>query len=133
MDAFKASEVLGVMLENIKASRANARGVFPEPQDEKQSAAITLGMLSSGGVPPPLPSPGANGLPNTTAFESKAGYENLLGLGPPPQAQQQDGAANAPSPFSMFGPQSNFQDMQNMNLDWVCIPLLFFPFSLSQY
>ena len=120
MDAFKASEVLGVMLENIKASRVasnvNTGNMFPEPQDEKQSAAITLGMLSSGGVPPQQTSP-SNGMGNTN-FDSRATFDNLLGLNPG-QGQQPDGAANAPSPFSMFGPQSTFQDVQNMGLDWV--------------
>ncbi|KAL4977720.1 fungal-specific transcription factor domain-containing protein [Aspergillus desertorum] len=54
MDAWKASGVLGVMLSGLQ-QRADLEGtpVTPafEPQDEKQSAAMTLGLLSSGMTP----------------------------------------------------------------------------------
>lgn len=108
MDAYKASGVLGVMLDNIKATRQDQSNPMfnTDPQDEKQNAAMTLGLLSSGG----LPSPNA---PNSTAFEPKSHTENLLGM------SNSDGmAANAPSPFSMFGATGQLQDA-NMSLDWV--------------
>ncbi|KAJ5899938.1 hypothetical protein N7495_004682 [Penicillium taxi] len=56
MEAYKASSVLGVMLSKLQQSTApeieNSVGaaIF-EPQDEKQNAAMTLGLLSSGMSP----------------------------------------------------------------------------------
>ncbi|KAL4925468.1 Zn(II)2Cys6 transcription factor [Aspergillus undulatus] len=53
MEAWKASGVLGVMLSGLQRGGPEGTPVTPafEPQDEKQSAAMTLGMLSSGMTP----------------------------------------------------------------------------------
>lgn len=100
MDAWKASGVLGVMLNGLQ-QRQNLEGtpVTPafEPQDEKQSAAMTLGLLSSGMTPigqsatfndvslkpsePPLPTLGGFGGPETNPGASSI-FNNMFGQMP---------------------------------------------------
>ncbi|EPS31528.1 hypothetical protein PDE_06483 [Penicillium oxalicum 114-2] len=112
MEAFKARSVLEVMLTKLhsavpgRENLSGAGGAMFEPQDEKQNAAMTLGLLSSGmspmnSGPPPYPDPlfkmsGDPSLPVSTA--------TMPGEMPGPL-----------SPFSsMFG---SMPDMQ-VNLDW---------------
>jgi hypothetical protein len=123
VEAFKASNILRIMLEKIKnpepappSQTDNLFGNFGSgDMQPEHSAAMTLGMLS-GGVTP-------NG-----SFQSPGGttYPNLeLGpsMGPPlPSEFQPDAGAanNAASPFSMF---TNLGSSSNMaldqNFDWV--------------
>lgn len=104
MEAFKASSVLGVMLSKLLQTPGaeNGPGVAVEPTDEKQNAAMTLGLLSSG------MSPMGQG---QTQFSDQVFRSNDASMGA--------GVAEipgAPSPFSsMFG---QMPDMQ-VNLDWV--------------
>ncbi|KAF3481982.1 uncharacterized protein GIQ15_04741 [Arthroderma uncinatum] len=112
MDAWKASSVLGLLLERLShgpetRDPPSIERTF-DPQDEKQSAAMTLGLLSSGLTPLGPTSP-----PQFT--------DSMLGIdrstGPPPgglpSGIDQAGAPN--SPFGMFG---QMPDMQPFNLDW---------------
>lgn len=107
LEAWKAAAVLGVMLGKLNMGPENGAIPTPafEPQDEKQSAAMTLGLLSSG------MSPMNSGPPPTFADPSFKMLDPSLapgGLG-----TSADIAA-APSPFgSMFG------QMPDMQLDWV--------------
>lgn len=111
LEAWKASTTLGVMLgkldmgfRGVESNNANANPTF-EPQDEKQNAAMTLGLLSSGMNT-------SNTGPSTfsdQAFKTEA-----------PLTQGGTGMATdvpgAPSPFG-----STFGQMPDMplNLDWV--------------
>lgn len=113
LEAWKAAGVLGVMLSKMNLGflgPENGALAPPfEPQDEKQSAAMTLGLLSSG------MSPMNNGPPPTfTDPTFKMPDPSLAqgGLGTTADV------AAAPSPFgTMFG---QMPDMQ-LNLDWVNI------------
>jgi hypothetical protein len=109
MEAWKASSLLGVMLGKLVVQTPgleNAAGASFEPADEKQNAAMTLGLLSSGMSPmnpgpPPFADPG---------FKMSA---SPMGMGAGTGGAEIPGAL---SPFSsMFG---QMPDMQ-VNLDWV--------------
>jgi hypothetical protein len=109
MEAYKASVVLGVMLAKLHSTVPGLENVAGsnmfEPQDEKQNAAMTLGLLSSGMSPmnpgpPPFSDPmlKMSDSPMPTGFGASAEMPGAL------------------SPFSsMFG---QMPDMQ-VNLDWV--------------
>lgn len=106
MDAWKASELLTVMLAKLDPANApdgqrdpqnqapNKQSVYPElgpgsgvsAVDEKQTAAYTLGLLSAGGLSPsggpsnsaPVPNGFGTGPGAATAFESRNGIDALL-------------------------------------------------------
>ena len=109
IEAWKAGGALGVMLAKLNLGFPESTAAAPtfEPQDEKQSAAMTLGLLSSGMSPM---NPGQQSL-NDIAFKMAEA---------PLPAQGAFGTTadmpGAPSPFNtMFG---QMPDMQ-LNLDWV--------------
>ncbi|EGD96107.1 C6 transcription factor [Trichophyton tonsurans CBS 112818] len=112
MDAWKASSVLGLLLEKISCRRENRDTTSMDssfdPQDEKQSAAMTLGLLSSGLTPQGPTSPPQFG-------------DSMIGIDRTSSAQQgslpsnMDQLAGLNSPFGMFG---QMPDMQPFNLDW---------------
>ncbi|KAF9894375.1 hypothetical protein FE257_007878 [Aspergillus nanangensis] len=107
MDAWKASAVLGVMISQLNLGFSDGKPSVTsfEPQDEKQSAAMTLGLLSSGMSPM---NPGPPGF-NDGALKMETPLPPQGGFGPTGEL------AGAPSPFStMFG---QMPDMQ-VNLDW---------------
>ncbi|OJJ46101.1 hypothetical protein ASPZODRAFT_67377 [Penicilliopsis zonata CBS 506.65] len=110
LKAWKATSVLEVMLGKLHLAHP-----LPEPnvvaptlfesQDEKQNAAMTLGLLSSGMSPIPT-GPSAF---NDSAFKMSDANVPLSGLAPATDLP------GAPSPLgSMFG---QMPDMQ-VNLDW---------------
>lgn len=108
MEAFKASTILGVMFGKLHSAmpgleNGTGNAMF-EPQDEKENAAMTLGLLSSGMSPMPHGQP-----PFPDSFK----------VGESPMATGVGVSAEMPgalSPFSsMFG---QMPDMQ-VNLDWV--------------
>ncbi|OQD73777.1 hypothetical protein PENDEC_c013G05658 [Penicillium decumbens] len=108
MEAYKASSVLGVMLAKLHSTipglENGAGNAMFEPQDEKQNAAMTLGLLSSGMSPMnPGPPPFSDPMlkmadsPMPTGFGASAEMPGAL------------------SPFSsMFGQMPDTQ----VNLDW---------------
>jgi hypothetical protein len=109
MEAWKASSLLGVMLGKLvvpDSGMENTAGPGFEPADEKQNAAMTLGLLSSGMSPMnPGPPPFADPM-----FKMS---DSTMGAGPGVGTAEMQGAL---SPFSsMFG---QMPDMQ-VNLDWV--------------
>jgi hypothetical protein len=129
IDAFKASEILRIMLEKLHAAQrseepqtsAEAFAKFDDNLQPEHSAAMTLGMLSSGGVTPNtammfgnpgLLTPGKFGNPDMSMSDG----------GPMPQGFATEGAVgmNAPSPYSqVFGAGNpNIMDLP-ANLDWV--------------
>jgi hypothetical protein len=113
IDAWKASGVMGMMLEKLNMGQqskdSKPAGPVFEPQDEKQNAAMTLGLLSSGVSPVPnSTSAGQFGDTNLKMGDSPLPHDAMINMEQVP--------AQAPSPFSMFGPMN---DMQPLNLDWV--------------
>ncbi len=141
MESYKASEILTVMINKIRTCvQANANGrqapmtpfPFPSmtngnttspygpPQMEdkpEHSAAMTLGMLSSGGLTPnasALYNNHGNGYPSNTNMEN---LQQSSGLTPNYSMEQApNGIPSAPSPFSfMTGGQTDMP----VNVDWV--------------
>ena len=138
LEAFKAFSIVGVMLQKIQAIRAQtaarmAQGAFQyaasaaakqggtyQSEDEKpeHSAAITLGMLSSGGPgewkPEPYPL-----TPQSNGNSASASTGPSTGLTPNfPVDTSMGGMQNAPSPFSFF---NGLEGDMAANLDWVSL------------
>ena len=140
MEAYKASAILSILVTQLKASSGQAHGIN-DPQrygagnhnevhgqvDEKQNAAMTLGLLSSGGKSPnggmsdqqtQNQKAYGNVFDNTNSIENwlqPAGTTSTLGDG----VSDNQGAANGPINFlGMLG--ANVRDEAGgMNLDWV--------------
>lgn len=114
LEAWKASGMLGVMLAKLNPAFSgvetnNVPTAF-EPQDEKQNAAMTLGLLSSGmsgaGTGPATYNDPAFEMPDPPVTQTGAMTSDVSG---------------APSPFSsMFGQMPEMQ----LNLDWVGCSLI---------
>ena len=104
IDAWKASSVLGLLLEKMSLMR-NAPRAF-EPQDEKENAAITLGLLNSGLTP--SPGSGSTLLNNDTSPPKGA-------------AHVQSPARNVTTATSPFGNVNGMMPDFELNLDWVCL------------
>lgn len=140
MEAYKASEVLNVLLAQLKVSTGAAQGLNDQPQygggnqnrahdqtDEKQNAAMTLGLLSSGGKSPDSGMSGQqsqNQRATANMFENNNSIEGFLqpgGQGSIPNGGGFDAQnnTNGPMPFmGMFG--TGVPDLGGgMNLDWV--------------
>ena len=144
MEAFKASEILTVILNKIKYSRSQAAGrttqnPFPFPglsngadgqgfglsgeEKPEHSAAMTLGMLSNGGMTPNSVSIFNGAFPSMGGVNPSMGDMQSAGLTP---GYSMDQAANSipsvPSPLSFFGNGNLAGDMP-ANLDWVSADL----------
>ncbi|KAJ5290998.1 hypothetical protein N7478_000249 [Penicillium angulare] len=120
MEAWKATSILGVMLAKLRSTvpglETGTGNAMFEPQDEKQSAAMTLGLLSSGMSPiNPGLSPFSDPTMRMTDSPMPAGAMGMgmgMGMGAGAPAEMPSGPL---SPFSsMFG---QMPDMQ-ANLDW---------------
>jgi hypothetical protein len=99
---------------------ANASATGNGSMDE-QNAAMTLGLLSSGGVSPNPQTQNTNQHPRSmisgfeSVFNNSMGQDQAYGSGFGVQ-----GAANVPDTFNnMFG--NGAADFGGMNLDWVCL------------
>jgi hypothetical protein len=141
MEAYKAFTTLSIMLNELKKDRPvrqqpqngfqAATSAFPAPSPmdvaPEHSAAMTLGMLSTGGMTPN----------SANMFDQRypASMANLLN-DPMPQQQSTGltpqyngatsgpGAENAPSPFSNLFGANLFQNLDlppTDNLNWVCV------------
>lgn len=113
MEAWKASNILGVMLAKLHSTipglESGTANTMFEPQDEKQNAAMTLGLLSSGMSPM-----NSGPAPFTESVMKMSDSPMPTGTGAPADW------SGPISPFSsMFG---QMPDMQVNNLDWVSIP-----------
>lgn len=139
MEAFKASELLTVILNKLKYSRNQVAGrppqnPFPFPgltngtdsqafglqgeEKPEHSAAMTLGMLSNGGMTPNSASMFNGAFPSTGGVNSNVGDMPSSGLTPGYSMEQAaNGIPSAPSPLSFFGNGSLAGDMP-ANLDW---------------
>lgn len=139
MEAFKASELLTVILNKMKYSRNQAAGrtpqnPFPFPSlsngtdgqafgvqgEEKpeHSAAMTLGMLSNGGMTPNSASMFNGAFPSTGGANSNMGDMQSSGLTPGHSMEQAaNGVPSVPSPLSFFN-NGNLAGDIPANLDW---------------
>jgi Fungal specific transcription factor domain len=143
IEAYKASEILTVLISQLKAPTGPAHGNNDQQQyggpnrngihgqvDEKQNAAMTLGLLSSGGKSPNV------GISNQQTTQHQRAPGNIFDnsnsiealLQPTGTSSSFSGASifdppnttNAPIPFfGMFGAASVPDDGGGMNIDWV--------------
>lgn len=107
-------------------------------QDEKQNAAMTLGLLSSGLSPGGPASPPQ--YPDYTARMDGGGFQQHSGGSSSHQGlmPDQNAVQSPPSGFGGGGVFNPFPDVQSFNLDWVCLVFYFyfyfyFPFSFRYY
>jgi len=148
MEAYKAHGTLSVMIDKIKRHRAMrqaqqsfaaAAAAYPASTNTddanvapEHSAAMTLGMLSTGAL-----TPNAAGLFDNRqypAYDPAAPQMQPTGLTPnySGPGEQQNGPVSAPSPFSsLFASNPGFQslDAPSTDIDWVskCDNQLTFP------
>ena len=147
MEAFKAAELLAVMLDKIKAMRTQFQNrqtqnqypfsnitngtagavPFSPPEVDKpeHSAALTLGLLSSGGLTPNSATLFNGGF--STAPPNVANMSDMqpLGMSPNfPMDQSGNGFGSTPNPFTILANNNGVLDMSSTNLDWVCISLV---------
>jgi hypothetical protein len=125
IEAYKAANILDIMLEKIKnpvpapaiidppRKQENLFGSFSSSDlQPEHSAAMTLGMMSSG-LTPNYQSPGGTNYP---PLDIGTG----TGLTPDFSADIMPGINNAASPFSMFNNMAGSGDMAlDQNFDWV--------------
>ena len=141
MEAYKASTVLTVILKKLQCSR-NSAGIRPPqnpfpfpgmgngtdgqpfgaPAEEKpeHSAAMTLGMLSNGGMTPNSAALFNGAFPSNGGGNTSIGDMQPSGLTPGYSTEQSaNGIPSAPSPLSFFSNGAFGGDMPPANLDWV--------------
>lgn len=114
IEAYKAAGIMGVMLAKLSFPGQNSDSgssatLFTVP-DEKQNAAMTLGLLSSGISP-------QNNAPTTFTDSFKSLESSLSSGGYGVSSAEGLGLG---SPFGMLG---QAPDMQPLNLDWVGVSL----------
>ncbi len=132
MEAYKASELLNVLLYHIKLpfSPTNPQNTqlptgTQQPQgssNDEQNAAMTLGMLQAGGLGSSGPNAGASNAPSPGGQWDKTGLYSNFGGNNDQFNSTIFGAANAASPFAggFFSGAMGMGNMdQGMNLDWV--------------
>lgn len=141
MEAFKASEILTVILNKMKYGRSQAAGRTPQnpfpfpglangtdgqafgaPVEEKpeHSAAMTLGMLSNGGMTPNSASMFNGTFPSNVGSNANMGDIQSSGLNPGYSMEPAaNGIQSASDPLSFFGNANLAGDMPPANLDWV--------------
>ena len=122
MPAYKASELLTMMLEKVRTdigSQNSSNTSAPlnrfsiDASDEKQNAAMTLGLLSSGAM-----------TPNTASLAAAVQQQNSQMPNASNTAASSQPDQSAPNAFSMdmFGNPMDLSGSgagSNMNLDWV--------------
>lgn len=138
MEAYKAHTTLSVMLSQLKKDRPTpgphngfqaATSVFPNPSpmDEsnvapEHSAAMTLGMLSTGGMTPNSANMFDQRYPASMANLLNEPMQQPTGLTPQYNGNGPQGAENAPSPFSNLFGANLFQNLDlppTDNINWV--------------
>ena len=144
MEAYKASTVLTIMLKKMRNSRPQqgrgAQNPFPFPSmstaaengqafsapvEEKpeHSAAMTLGMLSSGGIGQNATTQFNGAFPATSADSNMNNMQTSSGLTPGfSMDQSTDGLPSAPSPLNFFSGTllPGMDTNGDVNIDWVC-------------
>ncbi|MCJ1434706.1 hypothetical protein MMC27_004075 [Xylographa pallens] len=134
MEAFKAGEILGVMLLKLQQMHSQATNLktqnpfqvhngvtqFTPPEDEKpeHSAALTLGMLSSGGLTPNQGQGFNANCPSIPGASNQQVDMQPRALSPFTMDQAVNGLPSAPSPFSFLTNGNGSLDLPPTNLDW---------------
>ena len=148
IEAYKASELIAVMLKKLKTPitqtggrRAQSPFPFPgmglgnnsafDPQLEdkpEHSAAMTLGMLSNGGMTPNTAHMFNGPYPAIPGSSSMGGDSQQPGLAAPNFSLEQsaNGTASAPSSLPYMANGNTSVDMSAANIDWV-------KFTISSY
>ena len=138
IEAFKAGETLALMLTKLQAMHMQSTKMqsqnqfqyqngtcapqYTPPEDEKpeHSAALTLGMLSTGGL---TPNPGQMfnpSFPLTPGANANMADMQTRGISPNNNIDPAvSGIQSAPSPFSFLMNTSGGFDIPPTNLDWV--------------
>jgi hypothetical protein len=134
MEAFKASEVLDMLLQKLRLPYGKSPGQlqaqqYPFPNTtgdgngsmDEQNAAMTLGLLSAGGVSPNPQMQNLNQQQNSMIGGFESVFSNSMGQDQPYGGVfGAQGAPNASNTFnSMFG--NGVADFGGMNLDWVSL------------
>jgi hypothetical protein len=134
MEAFKASEVLDMLLQKLRLPYGKSPGQlqaqqYPFPNTtgdgngsmDEQNAAMTLGLLSAGGVSPNPQMQNVNQQQNSMIGGFESVFSNSMGQDQPYGGVfGAQGAPNASNTFnSMFG--NGVADFGGMNLDWVSL------------
>jgi hypothetical protein len=132
MEAYKASELLNVLLYHIKlpyspSQPQNAPLPAGNPQsqgsnNDEQNAAMTLGMLQAGGLGSTLPAGSGSNAASPGGPWDKGGLYGNFGVNNEQFNPGLFGAANPASPFGsglFSGPMGMGNLDQGMNLDWV--------------
>lgn len=148
IEAYKASEILKLMLDERKTKYRQKPSRHPYPsfafsngfndtsrtanyttQEEEKpehSAAMTLGMLSTGGISPNTTNLFSSSFMNAPLPSSSTTMSEAPTSGPSPNytTDQSTGPVpSAPSPFSFLGSGPGIMDVSTANLDWVSFPL----------
>jgi hypothetical protein len=131
MEAYKASELLNVLLYHIKlpyspSQPQNAPLPAGNPQsqgsnNDEQNAAMTLGMLQAGGLGSTLPAGSGSNAASPGGPWDKGGLYGNFGVNNEQFNPGLFGAANPASPFGsglFSGPMGMGNLDQGMNLDW---------------
>ena len=142
MEAFKAAELLAVMIDTIKNMRAQSwnrqqqyqfsdmtngtTGTVPynPPEVEKpeHSAALTLGLLSSGGLTPNSAALFNGGFSAAPANVSNLGEMQPMGMSPNFSMDSSgNGFGSGLNPFTILTNSNGALDLPSSNLDWVSI------------
>ena len=106
LEAWKAAVIIGLLLEKLGQEPKDTQTY--DTQDEKQNAALTLGLLSSGMTPMGLSSPPPQ-FPDAMKIDANIPQSNVIPV-------DQTLSHGPTSPFSIFGQMA---DMQTFNFDWV--------------
>ena len=132
MEAYKASELLNVLLYHIKLPFSPSNLQNPQlpigaqqPQgsiNDEQNAAMTLGMLQAGALGSNGQNAGMSNAASPGLWDKTGLYSNFGGNNGDQFNPGVFGAANAPSPFpgGFFSGAMGMGNLdQGMNLDWV--------------
>lgn len=158
IEAYKASEILRLMLDErtTKYRKKPPRQPYPsfafsngstdagrtanytplEDEKPEHSAAMTLGMLSTGGISPNATNLFSGSFMNVPLPASSAIMSEAPFNGPSPSytTDQSTGPVPpAPSSFSFLGSGSRSMDVSPANLDWVSYPISPLINSASRY
>ena len=138
MEAFKAHTILVMLLAELRTAQSKTFGSPGQTQKfpfakgntnggsmDEQNAAMTLGMLSTGGV---SPNPQSQGMDPQSQWKSSLFDSNIMPFASAAaQEQQYGGVFGAPGPVTgpgtfnaVFGGNNLADFGSQMNLDWVC-------------
>lgn len=139
IEAYKASEILTIIIKKLKYTTQNNigqnQGQFPYPDAPKNStvytsqaeekpehsAAMTLGMLSNGGMTPTTTTMFSNSYSLSPNNNISMNEMQSSGLTPNYSTDQSvNGIPSTLMPFTFLGSGNPMMEMPPANVDWVC-------------